>query len=139
MGTEEAKLTTAKTDVAAGIARVKRFGIDPAKMTEADALKLQHRGIDPDTFERKAVTYDGLIEEFGRPLGPQIYNAIARAGWRAVPANRGDLSIETLKDQWMAPRQAKESEDEFKKRLEKHRQTREQVYKILAEAEGGIK
>lgn len=128
-----------KAQIDAGIARVRRFGVDPNKMTEADRLKLQKRGIDPDTFERKAVTWDGLIEEFGLPLGPQVFNSIAKAGWRAVPANRGDLSIETLKDRWIVPRQAKESEEDFNKRMAKHRETRERVERILSEAEGSVK
>lgn len=131
--------TTQSSNEAVGLARVRRFGIDPAKMTEADRMKLQKRGIEPDTFERKAVTWEGLIEEFGRPVGPQLYNAIARAGWRSVPANKGDLSIETLKDQWIVPRQAKESEEEFNKRMAKHRETRERVERLIAEAEGSAK
>lgn len=149
MATEETKIAAApagqpesgisKAQADAGAARVRRFGIDPNKMTEADRIKLQKRGIEPDTFERKAVTWDGLIEEFGRPVGPQLYNAIATAGWRGVPANKGDLSIETLKDRWIVPRQAKESEDEFSKRMTKHRETRERVERLIAEAEGSAK
>jgi hypothetical protein len=124
---------------AAGIARVRRFGIDPNKIGEVERDKLQSVGINPDTFERGAVTWDGLIEEFGRPVGPQLYNAIATVGWRGVPANRGDLSIETLKDRWLMPRQRKESEEDFNKRMEKHRATRARVDQLIAEAEGGAK
>lgn len=128
-----------KEQIDAGLARARRFGIDPNKMSEADRNKLQKRGIDPDTFERKAVTWDGLIEEFGRPVGPQLYNAIAQAGWRGVPANRGDLSIETLKDRWIVPRQSKESDEDFNKRMAKHRETRAHVERLIAEAERGVK
>lgn len=141
MAEDKTKLpaVTMTANQAAGIARVRRFGIDPAKITQTDRDKLQSVGIDPDTFERGAVTWNGLIEEFGRPLGPQIYNAIARIGWRAVPSNKGDLSIETLKDKWISPRQRSESDEDFAKRMEKHRKTREQVEKVIAEAEGGVK
>lgn len=107
-----------------------RFGKEDPKV-------LQRRGIDPETFERKAVTYKGLVEEFGKPIGPRLYNDIAVAGWGGVPANRADLSIATLKDEHIAPRGRDESEEEFNARMEKHRATRKRVEDLIAEAEGG--
>lgn len=126
-----------KNDTAAGIARVRRLGFDPKKIGEAEAEQLRRLGVDSETFERKAVTYNGLIKEFGRPLGPQIYNAIAVAAFGGVQPNRNALSIETLKDKWLVPRAANESDEDWAKREEKHRTQREKVYKLLADAEGG--
>lgn len=124
-------------DTAAGIARVRRLGFDPQKLGDVEAEQLRRLGIDSETFERKAVTYKGLIKEFGRPLGPQVYNGIAVAGWGGVPSNRGDLSIMTLQDQYLSPRKPDESEESFNARLEKHRARRAKVEKVLADAEGG--
>lgn len=133
--------TLAATDLTgaggADRARVKRLGLDPDKMSEDDGRRLQRMGIEPDTFERKAVTYKGLIEEFGKPIGPRLYNDIAVAAFGGVPANRGDLSIETLKDRWIGPRTANESDEDFNKRLEKHRAARERVMNLIADAERG--
>ena len=108
-----------------------------ARFGKEDPKVLQKRGIDPETFERKAVTYQGLIDEFGKPVGPRLYNAIAVAGWGGVPANRSDLSIMTLQDEYIAPRGRDESEEEFHARMEKHRATRAKVEQLIAEAEGG--
>lgn len=107
-----------------------RFGkVDPAV--------LQKRGIDPETYERKAVTYKGLMEEFGKPVGPRLYNDIAVAAFGGVPSNRADLSIMTLKDDYIMPRGRDESDDAFNARLEKHRARRAKVEQLIAEAEGG--
>ena len=127
----------AKASAATGIARVRRLGFDPDKIGEVEAEQLRRLGIDSETFERKAVTYNGLIKEFGRPRGPQIYNAIAVAAFGGVQPNRNALSIETLKDRWLAPRMANEPDEDWAKRAEKHRAQREKVYKIIADAEGG--
>jgi hypothetical protein len=124
-------------DAAAGIARVRRLGFDPGKIGDSEAEQLRRFGIDPETFERKAVTYNGLLKEFGRPRGPQIYNAIAVAAFSGVQSNRNALSIETLKDRWIARRTSTESDEEFARRQDVHRAQREKVYKILADAEGG--
>ena len=126
-----------KADAAAGIARVSRFNIDPSKISEAQAEQLRRMGIDSETFERKAVTYNGLIREFGKPVGPQLYNAIAVAAFGGVPSNRGDLSIMTLQDEYISPRGRDETEEEFAARLEKHRARRAKVEQLLADAEGG--
>lgn len=109
-----------------------------ARFGKEDPQVLQRRGIDPETFERKAVTYKGLVEEFGKPVGPRLYNDIAVAGWGGVPANRGDLSIMTLRDEYIMPRGRDESEEAFNERMEKHRATRAKVEQLIAEAEGGI-
>lgn len=126
-----------KTEAVSGIARVRRMGLDPEKLGEAEAEQLRRVGIDSETYERKAVTYNGLIREFGRPLGPQIYNAIAVAAFGGVPSNKGDLSIMTLQDEYISPRGRDESEEDFSKRLEKHRARRAKVEQLLADAEGG--
>lgn len=120
-----------------GIARARRLGVDPGKMDEQASERLRRMGIDSETFERKAVTYKGLMEEFGRPVGPRLYNAIAVAAFGGVPANRADLSIETLKDQHIMPRGRDESEESFNARLEKHRARRAKVEQLIADAEGG--
>lgn len=108
-----------------------------ARFGKEDPEVLRRRGIDPDTFERKAVTYQGLIDEFGKPVGPRLYNDIAVAGWGGVPANRADLSIMTLQDDYIMPRGRDESEEAFNARMEKHRATRARVEQLIAEAEGG--
>jgi hypothetical protein len=107
-----------------------RFGKD-------DPEALRRRGIDPDTFERKAVTWKGLLEEFGKPVGPRLYNAIAVAAFGGVPSNRADLSIMTLQDDYIMPRGRDESDEVFTARLEKHRARRAKVEQLIADAEGG--
>jgi hypothetical protein len=119
------------------IASTKKANPLAARFGNVDPQVLQKRGIDPETFERKAVTYKGLIEEFGKPVGPRLYNAIAVAGWGGVPANRADLSIMTLQDDYIMPRGRDESEEEFNTRMEKHRAVRVKVEQLIAEAEGG--
>jgi hypothetical protein len=126
-----------KADANAGIARVRRLGLDPSKIGEADAERLRHHGIDSDTFERKAVTYKGLMEEFGKPIGPRLYNDIAVAAFGGVPSNRADLSIMTLQDDYIMPRGRDESDEAFNARLQKHRARRKKVEHLIAEAEGG--
>ncbi len=132
MATDEKKVT------AAAITGAKKPNALAARFVDQDPEALRRRGIDPDTFERKAVTYKGLIEEFGKPAGPRLYNAIAVAGWGGVPANRADLSIMTLQDEYIMPRGRDESEEEFNTRMEKHRAVRAKVEQLIAEAEGGV-
>jgi hypothetical protein len=107
-----------------------RFGKEDPKV-------LQRRGIDPETYERKAVTYKGLMDEFGKPVGPRLYNDIAVAAFGGVPSNRGDLSIMTLQDEYIMPRGRDESEEAFDARMQKHRARRAKVEKLIADAEGG--
>lgn len=108
-----------------------------ARFGKEDPKVLQGRGIDPETYERKAVTYKGLIEEFGKPVGPRLYNNIAIAAFGGVPSNRADLSIMTLQDEYIMPRGRDESDEVFNARLEKHRARRKKVEQLIAEAEGG--
>lgn len=138
MATDEKKIT-APDIVGAKTANVNAQRL-AARFKDVDSQVLQRRGIDPDTYERKAVTYQGLIDEFGKPVGPRLYNDIAVAGWGGVPANRSDLSIMTLQDDYIMPRGRDESEEVFNARMEKHRAVRAKVEKLIAdaEAEGGI-
>ena len=132
MATDETKIPapTAKAKDTNAARLAARFGSE-------DPQVLQKRGIDPETFERKAVTYKGLLEEFGKPVGPRLYNNIAIAAFGGVPSNRADLSIMTLQDEHIMPRRRDESDEEFNARLEKHRARREKVEQLIAEAEGG--
>jgi hypothetical protein len=108
-----------------------------SRFGKEDPEALRRRGIDPDTFERKAVTYKGLMEEFGKPVGPRLYNDIAVAAFGGVPSNRADLSIMTLQDEYIMPRGRDESDESFNARLEKHRARRAKVQQLIADAEGG--
>lgn len=126
-----------KSAAAAGIARVRRLGFKPDKIGDAEAEQLRRVGIDSETFERKAVTYKGLLEEFGRPIGPRLYNDIAVAAFGGVPSNRADLSIMTLQDDYIMPRGRDESDESFNARMKKHRDRRAKVEQLIAEAEGG--
>jgi hypothetical protein len=108
-----------------------------SRFANQDPESLRRRGIDPDTFERKAVTWKGLLEEFGKPAGPRLYNAIAVAAFGGVPSNKADLSIMTLQDDYIMPRGRDELDEAFNARLEKHRARRAKVEQLIAEAEGG--
>lgn len=131
MATDEKKITTSNVTMSARSSQLAaRFG-------KEDPQVLQKRGIDPDTYERKAVTYKGLIEEFGKPVGPRLYNDIAVAAFGGVPSNRADLSIMTLQDEYIMPRGRDESDEAFNTRLEKHRARRKKVEELIAAAEGG--
>ena len=131
--------TTNEVDNPAAIPAAKKTGDQrlAARFGKEDPKVLQKRGIDPETFERKAVTYKGLMEEFGKPVGPRLYNDIAVAAFGGVPSNRADLSIMTLQDAYIMPRGRDESEDAFNARMAKHRARRAKVEKLIAEAEGG--
>lgn len=107
------------------------------RFAKDDPEALRRRGIDPDTFERKAVTWKGLLEEFGKPVGPRLYNDIAIAAFGGVPSNKADLSIMTLQDDYIMPRGRDESDESFNARLEKHRARRKKVEELIAAAEGG--
>lgn len=130
MATNETSIPTPAPKKANAQRLAERFG-------KEDPQVLQRRGIDPETFERKAVTYKGLMEEFGKPVGPRLYNDIAVAAFGGVPSNRADLSIMTLKDDYIMPRGRDESEEAFNTRMEKHRARRKRVEELIAEAEGG--
>lgn len=85
-------------------------------------------GVDPVTGERKAVTYNGLREEFGTTEGVRLYNAIAVAGFGGVPPDRRPLDLVSLRAE-----SARAGLDE--RRLELHGMRRERVAEILAAAE----
>lgn len=84
-------------------------------------------GVDMATGVRKAVTYDGLQEEFGDAQGVAIYNAIAVAAFGGVPPDRRPLDLVSMRDE-----SAREglSEAQLKKRVER----RKRVEQILANA-----
>lgn len=134
MATNETSLTGTELTTGTKKPNTQRLA---ARFKDVDPQVLQKRGIDPDTFERKAVTWKGLMEEFGKPVGPRLYNAIAVAAFGGVPSNRADLSIMTLQDEYIMPRGRDESDEEFNARLEKHRARRAKVEQLIAEAEGG--
>lgn len=131
MATDEKKIT------ATDIVGAKKPDPRTARFADQDPESLRRRGIDPDTFERKAVTWKGLLEEFGKPAGPRLYNDIAVAAFGGVPSNKADLSIETLKDEHIRAQARDESDEAFSARLEKHRARRKKVEELIAAAEGG--
>jgi hypothetical protein len=98
-------------------------------------------GVDPDTGERKAVTWIGLREEFGEREGARLYNALAVAAFGGVQPGRPALSLATLDDRWFRSRQRNaqgvfvETEAEYAKVKEKFTKRREAALKLLADAE----
>jgi hypothetical protein len=56
-------------------------------------------GVDMATGERKAVTYAGLMEEFGDSQGVALYNAIAVAAFGGVPPDRRPLDLVSLREE----------------------------------------
>lgn len=75
-----------------GIATGKKY--EPGFRADGTA----YPGVDPDTGERKAVTWAGLREEFGEREGARLYNGIAVAGFGGVPPDRKALSLLSLGD-----------------------------------------
>lgn len=94
-------------------------------------------GVDPDTGERKAVTWEGLREEFGVRKGSRLYNDLGVAAFGGVPPNRPALSLLTLQDRYMRPRGKHESAEEYAKVAERFRARRAKVETLLAEAVKG--
>lgn len=99
-------------------------------------------GVDPDTGERKAVTWAGLREEFGEREGSRLYNDLAVAAFGGVQPGRPSLSLITaLDEKFFRSRQRdqhgnfNESEADYEKAREKFRARLERVKKIMAEAE----
>lgn len=77
----------------------------PPNITGAKAKKREmgfsaegkaYPGVDPDTGERKAVTWDGLRAEFGERAGARLYNALAVAAFGGVQPGKPDLSVATI-------------------------------------------
>ena len=99
-------------------------------------------GVEPDTGERKAVTWAGLREEFGEREGARLYNDIAVAAFGGVQPGRPSLSYITAIDEKYFRSQQRdqfgnitESEAEFEKAREKYRARSERVKKLMADAE----
>lgn len=124
MATDEPKIPATQTPTKAEIAAAATKAYEPGFRADGSA----YPGVDPDTGERKSVTWAGLREEFGDRKGAQIYNDIAVAGFGGVQASRPALSLLSLKDD--RPVQFLD-EDRLAKRVKR----REKVLQILAEAE----
>jgi hypothetical protein len=96
-------------------------------------------GVDPDTGERKAVTWDGLRAEFGERIGARLYNALAVAAFGGVQPGKPDLSIVTTELFRARMRNTQgefiETEEAYEKVREKFMARAEKVKKILADAE----
>jgi hypothetical protein len=50
-------------------------------------------GVDPDTGERRALTYEGAQREFGPKRGVEVYQAVAMAGGFGRVEGNPDLSL----------------------------------------------
>ena len=94
-------------------------------------------GVDTDTGERQAVTWDGLRAEFGARIGSRLYNDIAIAAFGGPQPGRPALSLLTLQDKYLRPRGKHETEEEFSKTKERFSQRRAKVEQLLAEAVKG--
>jgi hypothetical protein len=133
MATNETDVKPAKTEIVTGKKYEPGFRAD----------KTAYPGVDPDTGERKAVTWAGLREEFGEREGAQLYNALAVAAFGGVQPGRQSLSLITaLDEKYVRLRhrdpntgQFTESEEDFQKARAKWVARREQVKKLMADAE----
>lgn len=98
-------------------------------------------GVDPDTGERKAATWEGLRAEFGERKGSRLYNDLAVAAFGGVQPGRPDLSLATLDEKWFRARlknqqgDFSETEEAYEKARGKFRVRAEKAKKILADAE----
>lgn len=99
-------------------------------------------GVDPDTGERKAVTWAGLRDEFGEREGARLYNALAVTGFGGVQPGRPSLSYITgIDEQYFRSRQKNqfgdfvESEADYEKAHKKFQDRAEQLKKLIADAE----
>lgn len=112
-----------------------------AKKREAgfNAEGKAYPGVDPDTGERKAVTWDGLRAEFGERRGSRLYNDLAIAAFGGVQPGKPDLSLitTTLFRARMRNTQGDfiETEEAYEKVRQKFIARAEKVKKILADAE----
>jgi hypothetical protein len=96
-------------------------------------------GVDPDTGERKAVTWAGLREEFGEREGARLYNDLAVAAFGGPQPGKPSLSYVTVNN-FRARHQDRfgnftESEVDYEKAREKFIARRERAKKIMADAE----
>jgi hypothetical protein len=98
-------------------------------------------GVDPDTGERKAATWEGLRAEFGERRGSRLYNDLAVAAFGGVQPGKPDLSLATLDERWFRARlknqqgEFSETEESYEKARGKFRVRAEKAQKILADAE----
>lgn len=126
MATDETKIPAAK-----------------AKKREAgfSAEGKAYPGVDPDTGERKAATWEGLRAEFGERKGSRLYNELAGAAFGGVQPGRPDLSLATLDLRWFRARLKNETgdftetEESYEKVRAKFQARIDKVKKILADAE----
>jgi|ERR1043165_660662 hypothetical protein len=98
-------------------------------------------GVDPDTGERKAVTWNGLREEFGEREGARLYNDLAVAAFGGVQPGRPDLCLATLDEKWFrsplknSQGDRVESDEDYERARVKFRGRIDRAQKILAAAE----
>lgn len=99
-------------------------------------------GVDPDTGERKAVTWAGLKEEFGEREGARLYNAVSVAAFGGVHPGKPSLSLITaIDDKYFRSRQKDqfgnftETEDQYSNAKKKFTARGERVKKLMADAE----
>lgn len=137
MATDEKKVIAAGITGAnqSGEAMLRRHGINPAQVGEEEVEKLRQLGIDANTYERKALTWAGAIQEFGKPIGPRLYNEVHVAAFGPVPPGKNDINLMSLEDKWMSPRKPDESDEEYETRKQKFTARRERVKELIAAAE----
>lgn len=99
-------------------------------------------GVDPDTGERKAVTWAGLREEFGEREGSRLYNDLAVAAFGGVQPGRPSLSyITAIDEKYFRLRQKDqfgnftESEADYATARGKYLARAERAKKLMADAE----
>jgi hypothetical protein len=131
MATDEKKITA--VEITGAKAKKYRPGFNAAGKA--------YPGVDPDTEERKAVTWYGLRAEFGDRRGSRLYNDLAVAAFGGVQPGRPDLSLATLDEKWFRARLKNEqgdiieTEEAYAKVRDKFMARIEKVKKILADAE----
>lgn len=99
-------------------------------------------GVDPDTGERKAVTWAGLREEFGDREGARLYNDLAVAAFGGVQPGRPSLSyITAIDEKYFRSRQKDqfgnftETEADFEKVRDKFQARGGRAKKLMADAQ----
>lgn len=124
---------------------------NPPNITGAKAKKYEpgfdaegkaYPGVDPDTGERKAVTWAGLRAEFGEREGSRLYNDLAVAAFGGVQPGRPSLSyITAIDEKYFRSRQRDqfgaftETEEDYEKARSKFRARGDRAKKLMADAE----
>lgn len=135
--------------LAASVEETKRAPLSASEITTAKKYEPGFRadgtaypGVDPDTGERKAVTWAGLREEFGEREGARLYNDLAVAAFGGVQPGRPSLSYITAVDEkYFRQRQHdqsgqfNESEADYEKARGKFTARGERAKKLMADAE----